>query len=180
MAESASKVPAHAETEKAPRGGGVLSTWRPFDSLQREIDRLFEDFGRNFGRLPFGRGVFDVEPFRRVGGSLATPAVDILDKGNAYEITADLPGLDEKSIDVQLVNGTLTIKGNKTEEKEEKKENYYLKERHFGSFQRSFTVPQDVETDKIHAKFEKGVLTVTLPKTAEAQKPAKKIDVKAA
>jgi HSP20 family protein len=180
MAEPASKTPTQAETANAPQSGGALSTWRPFDSLHREIDRLFEDFGRGFWRSPFGRDAFDLEPLRRLGGALKTPAVDILDKAEAYEITADLPGLDEKNIDVQLVNGTLTIKGGKTEEKEEEKENYYLKERHFGSFERSFTVPQDVEAEKIHARFEKGVLTVTLPKTAAAQKPAKKIDVKAA
>ena len=81
---------------------------------------------------------------------------------------------------MKVVNGNLTIKGEKQEEKEEKKKDYYLHERHFGSFERSFQVPDAVDADKIEASFKKGVLTVTFPKKAEAQKPEKKIDVKAA
>ena len=90
--------------------------------------------------------------------------------------TAELPGMDEKNIAVKVVNGNLTIEGEKQEE-EEKKKDYYL---HFGSFERSFQVPEGVDVDKIEASFKKGMLTVVLPKKPEAQKPAKKIDVKAA
>ena len=97
----------------------------------------------------------------------------------AYEIIAELPGMDEKNIEVKMADGVLTIKGEKREEKEEKQKDYYLQERSFGSFERSFEVPETVETDKIEASFRKGVLTLTLPKKAEAQKPAKKIEVKA-
>jgi len=97
-----------------------------------------------------------------------------------YEITAKLPGMDEKNIEVKVADGVLTIKGEKREEKEEKQKDYYLQERSFGSFERSFEVPETVETDKIEASFRKGVLTLTLPKKAEAQKPAKKIEVKTA
>jgi len=79
-----------------------------------------------------------------------------------------------------LADGVLTIKGEKQEEKEEKKKDYYLHERSFGSFQRAFQVPDGVDADKIEASFKNGVLTVTLPKSAQAQKTAKKIDVKAA
>ena len=88
--------------------------------------------------------------------------------------------MDEKNIEVKVVNGALTIKGEKQEEKEEKSKDYYLHERNFGSFERSFDVPEGVDVDKIEASFKKGVLTVTLPKKAEAQKPAKKIEIKAA
>ena len=88
--------------------------------------------------------------------------------------------MDEKNIDVKVADGTLTIKGEKQEEKEEKKKDYYLRERSFGSFERSFAIPEGVDADKIEASFKKGVLTLTLPKKPEAQKPAKKIDVKAA
>jgi HSP20 family protein len=88
--------------------------------------------------------------------------------------------MDEKNIEVKVVNGNLTIKGEKQEEKEEKKKDYYLQERHFGSFERRFQLPEGVDADKIEASFKKGVLTVTLPKKLEAQKPEKKIDVKAA
>jgi HSP20 family protein len=81
---------------------------------------------------------------------------------------------------VKVVDGSLSIKGEKQEEKEEKKKEYYLHERRFGSFERSFELPDGVDADKIEAAFKKGVLTVTLPKKPEAQKPAKKIEVKAA
>ncbi|WP_425482712.1 Hsp20/alpha crystallin family protein [Chelativorans xinjiangense] len=107
------------------------------------------------------------------------PAMDLAEKDNAYEISAELPGLDEKNIEIKLSNGTLTIKGEKTEEKEEREKEYYLSERRYGSFHRSFRVPEGVDTDKIDARFAKGVLTVTLPKSAEAKKNEKKISVKA-
>jgi HSP20 family protein len=81
---------------------------------------------------------------------------------------------------VNVGDGNLIIKGEKQEEKEEKKKDYYLHERKFGLFERSFEVPDTVEADKIEASFKKGILTVTLPKKVEAQKPAKKIEVKAA
>ena len=84
--------------------------------------------------------------------------------------------MDEKNIDVKFSDGVLTIKGEKEEVKEEKKKDYYLSERSFGSFQRAFQVPDGVDADKIEANFKKGVLTVTMPKSAEAQKSAKKID----
>jgi len=108
------------------------------------------------------------------------PAVDVIESEKAYEITADLPGMDEKNIEIKVTDGVLTMKGEKQEEKEEKKKDYYLQERSFGSFQRSFELPESVDLDKIEASFKKGVLTVKLPKKAEAQKPAKKIEVKAA
>jgi len=108
------------------------------------------------------------------------PAVDVIESENAYEVTAELPGMDEKNIEVKVANGFLTIKGEKQEEKEEKKKDYYLQERSFGSFERSFGLPEGVDADKIQASFKKGVLTVMLPKKPEAQKPAKKIEVKGA
>lgn len=180
MAEAATKLPVKTE-QKGEEKAAVPQAWQPFESLHREIDRLFDDFGRDLWRNPFRRSAFDIEPFWRRGMKfVAAPAVDIADKGNAYEITADLPGMDEKNIEVKLSNTNLTIKGEKTEEKEEKKKNFYLQERHFGSFERTFGLPEGVDTDKIEAAFQKGVLTITVPKKPEAQKPEKKIDVKAA
>jgi HSP20 family protein len=88
--------------------------------------------------------------------------------------------MDEKNIDVKFANGVLTIKGEKEDEKEEKQKDYYVRERSYGSFERSFQVPDGVDGDKIEANFKKGVLTLTLPKSAEAQKAEKKITVKAA
>jgi HSP20 family protein len=179
MAEAASKVPVKTES-KAPERAG-LQLWQPFESLRKEIDRLFDEFEGGFWTSPFRRRIFDVEPFwRREWSVMTTPAVDITESEKAYEIEAELPGMDEKNIEVKVVNGNLTIKGEKREEKEEKKKDYYLHERHFGSFERSFAIPEGVDTDKIEATFKKGVLTVTLPKKPEAQKPEKKIEIKAA
>ena len=152
--------------------------WRPFESLRQEIDRLFDDFGGSMRRSPFRGSLF--EPFRSWEAALPTvPAVDVSETDKAYEISAELAGMDEKNIDLKIANGVLTIRGEKQDEKEEKKKDYYMRERSYGTFERTFEVPEGVDTDKIEATFKKGVLTVTLPKKAEAQKPAKKIEVKA-
>jgi HSP20 family protein len=108
------------------------------------------------------------------------PAVDVAESEKAYEITAETPGMAEKTIEVKITRGNLTIKGQKQEEIEEKKKDYYLQERKFGSFERSFSIPEGVDTDKIEASFKNGVLRVTLPKKLEAQKAVKNIEVKAA
>lgn len=180
MAETATKLTVkkgdkEAKQPPAPR------EFHPFETLRREINRLFDDFDRDLWPLPFRRSSFYVEPlWRRDWPWAMTPAVDISETAAAYEITAELPGLDEKNIEVKLSNGNLTIKGEKQEEKEEEEKDYYLHERRFGSFERCFRVPDGVDLDKIEAKFKNGVLTVTLPKTAEAKKAEKKITVKAA
>jgi HSP20 family protein len=176
MAE-ATKLPVKTEERKS----ATPSPWRPFENLRREIDRLFDDFDGGLWRSRLGRPFFDVQPFwPREASFAATPAVDVAETDKAYEIAAELPGMDEKNIEVKFADGILTIKGEKQEEKEEKKKDYYLSERNYGSFQRSFQVPDSVQADKIEANFKKGVLTVTLPKSTEAQKAVKKIDVKAA
>jgi len=176
MTENVTKLPVKRETMEPSFTRG----WHPFESLHREIDRLFDDFGMGF-RWPFGRSLFATEPlFRREVAWPKMPAVDIVESEKGYEITADLPGMEEKNIEVKVTDGVLTMKGERQEEKEEKKKDYYLQERSFGSFQRSFELPDSVDADKIEAIFKKGVLTVKLPKKAEVQKPAKKIEVKAA
>ena len=180
MAE-ATKLTVKSEQKPEGKESRVPATFRPFGNLRREIDRLFDDFEWGSWRLPSPRSLFDVEPFWR--GEIGwgkTPAVDIAETDKSYEITAELPGMDEKDIEVKLSNGTLTIKGEKHEEKEEKKKDYYLSERRYGSFQRSFTVPDGVDEDKIEAAFKSGVLTVSLPKTPEAQKKEKQIAIKKA
>ena len=156
------------KTEKSSVGAPQL--WRPFESLRREIDHLFDDFGGDFWRAP-------LRQVERAFGAM--PAVDVTETDGAFEVTAELPGIDEKNIEVKLANRTLTIKGEKRDEKEETKKDYYMRERSFGSFQRSFTLPEGVDTDKIEASFKNGVLTVTVPKTAEAKKAEKKIAVTA-
>jgi HSP20 family protein len=109
----------------------------------------------------------------------AVPAMDLVETDKNYEITADLPGLKEKNIAVKVANGCLTIRGEKHEEKEGKRKDYYLRERRFGSYERLFRLPEGADTGRIEATFKKGVLAVTLPKTAEAQKSAKRTQIKA-
>ena len=184
MAEVAIKVPVKTEQKKAERSAersSEVQEWRPFEGLRREIDRLFDDFGQGFWRSPFRRSVVDFEPLwpRNLSWG-AAPAVDIVEGDKGYEVTAELPGMDQKNIEVKVANGGITIKGEKKEEKEEKQKDYYLSERRYGSFERYLRMPEGVDTDKIEASFKNGVLTVTLPKKPEAQKPTKRIDVKAA
>jgi HSP20 family protein len=175
MADAATKL--SVKTEKT----SAATPWTPFENLRREIDRLFDDFGDGFWRMPFRRSAFDLIPFGRSESSWPRmPAVDFTDTEKAYEITAELPGIDEKNLEVKVANDMLTIKGDRREEKEEKKKEYYLRERNVGSFERVFQLPNGVDADRIEAKFAKGVLTVTLPKKAEAQKAMKQIEVKAA
>jgi HSP20 family protein len=122
--------------------------------------------------------VFDIEPFWR--GEISwgkAPAVDVVEKDKAYEITAELPGMEEKDIEVKFADGVLSVTGEKKEEKEEKKKDWYLSERRYGSFQRAFRVPEGVDADKIEATFKNGVLTVSLPKSPEAIKREKKIPI---
>jgi HSP20 family protein len=168
------KVPVEA---KAPEPGTI----GPFESLRREIDRVFDSFRSGRWDFPFGRRAFELELPWPGGTSWGiAPAVDLVAKDNEYEITAELPGIDENNIEVKLSNGTLTIKGEKTEEKEEREKDYYLSERRYGSFLRSFQVPEGVDTGQIEATFAKGVLTVKLPKSAEAKRNEKRIAVKVA
>lgn len=181
MNPNVSKLPVKTEktAHKPAERASAMQVWRPFESLRQEVDRLFEDFDRGFWRFPFGRSMLEVEPFwKREPSWGATPAVDIVEKDDAYEVKVDLPGIDEKAVEVKLTDDSLTIKGEQQEEKEEKKKDYYLRERHFGSFERSFALPEGVDRERIEAGFRKGVLTVTLPKKAEARKAARKIEVK--
>jgi HSP20 family protein len=122
--------------------------------------------------------IANFEPLSRKFAVL--PAVDVAETDKAYEITAELPGIDEKNVEVNVVNGGLTIKGEKKDEKEEKDKDRYVSERRYGSFERYFRLPEGVDASKIEASFTKGVLKVSLPKKPEAQQPAKKIEVKAA
>ena len=106
--------------------------------------------------------------------------MDLVEKDGGYEITAELPGLAEDNVEVKVAGGVLTIRGEKREEKEEKDKQYHLAERRYGAFQRAFRIPPGVDPDRIEAAFAKGVLTVTLPKSAEAQSGEKTIAVKPA
>jgi HSP20 family protein len=176
MARAETSVPAKTEGEASAAG---VTEWPRFGALRREIDRLFEDFDLG-SRMPFRRALRDMEPFWRRDMTWTAPAVDMVEKDKEYELTAELPGMDEKDIDVRLSGDTLTIQGEKKEEREEREEggSYYVSERRYGSFQRSFRVPEGIDRDKVDASFRKGVLTITLPKTPEGQQKTKKVEIK--
>jgi HSP20 family protein len=174
MAEAATKLP--IQQSAAPTG---VEPQARRQKLRQQIGALFDDF-RPFD-WPLSSKIFSFEiPLISRAEWQVAPAIDLVEKDGAYEISAELPGLDENNVDVTLSNHTLTIKGEKSENKEDKRKDYYLSERRYGSFQRSFQIPEGVDADKINAQFAKGVLTVTLPKTAEAKKAEKKITVKTA
>ena len=154
----------------------VNDTWQAF---RHEMERLFDRFTN-------GVESFSLKPFANIerlwprgGDGFACLAMDVTEDDKSYTITAELPGLDEKNIDVSLSDDMLVIKGEKQQEKEEKGKNRYVAERSYGAFQRTFALPKDAEADKVKAQFTKGVLTVTLPKSAQAQN-IRKVEVKAA
>jgi HSP20 family protein len=180
MPEVATKLPAKNPAPPAASAGALTKTRHPFEALRQEINRLMDDFDGGAWMSPFRRSAFAARWPREFHFGNSAPAVDIVERDNAYEITAELPGMDEKHVEVNLANGGLTIKGEKQEQKEEKKKDYYLQERHYGSFERSFRIPDGVDTTKIEAVFKNGILTVSLPKSAEAKQAEKKITVKAA
>ena len=153
----------------------------PWRSMRTEMDRLFERFAGGWG-MPSLRRMFDVEPTIRNESSFSmpSPVVDITEDDAGYRVSAELPGMSEKEIEVVVSGDTLTLKGEKRQDKEHKDKSFYLSERSYGSFQRSFYVPEGVDRDKIAAGFAKGVLTITMPKTAKAVEQQKKIEVKAA
>ncbi len=135
----------------------------PFTSLQREIDSLFDDFARGFPGF---------------GSQELMPAMDVTETDNEIEVTAELPGLEEKDVQINVADNVLTIRGEKKSGTEEKNKDYRLVERSYGSFYRTIELPAGVDPDKITAHISKGVLRVTVPKPAPAQ--VKKIAVKAA
>ncbi|MDL2410281.1 Hsp20/alpha crystallin family protein [Rhizobium calliandrae] len=168
MADTAKKLPVSTENKPAP----AMPRWSPFESLRSEMDRVFNEFTPNFFDRPFAR--FPTAITRGM------PAVDFVESDRSYELTAELPGIEAKELDVALTNGILTIKGEKQESKEEKATEYYLSERRYGSFQRNFQLPDGIDTDKIEASFANGVLKVVLPKTPGARENDRKITVKTA
>lgn len=143
----------------------------PVTHLQRDINRVFEDFWSRFER-----------PFGGANGALTGfgPTTDVSETDEAIEVAIELPGLDEKDVEVSLTDDVLTIRGEKKHESEDRRKGVYISERSWGSFYRMVPLPPGVDADKATADFKRGVLTVTLPKTPEAQSKIKRIDVKAA
>ena len=166
--------------KKAPPPAPTHEDWpfAPFMDLRKRMDQLFEDYMRGWPRFPsLGRDLWEAEPFAGMRHGVLDVRFDISESDDALEVTAELPGMEEKEIDVTLSDGVLTIKGEKKAETEEKKKDYHLTERRYGSFSRSFRVPGTVDQDKIKATFEKGILHLSLPKYPESKAKKKKIAV---
>jgi HSP20 family protein len=138
----------------------------PFIVLRREIDSLFDNFCSGVERGPFEehQGIF-------------SPKIDVTETDKDIRVRAELPGMDDKDIDVSLNKNTLTIRGEKKAEKEHEGKAYYRMERSYGSFCRTIPLPVEVNMDMIEARLKKGVLTVTLPKSARAVEKSRKISV---
>jgi len=139
----------------------------PFRSLFQEVQKTFEDFSRR-------------TPFARFGSDLLSPKIDVAESQDAVEVTAELPGIEAKDVDVTHVDDVLTIRGEKKSERDEedKDKNWHVVERSYGSFSRAIPLPFDPDAAKVEAKFDKGVLRIRLPKPAEATKKEQKIEIK--
>lgn len=187
MAKLQTKGETSGKVAKTPGTGSAKtpatsSAASPLTDLRSEIDRLFSEFSSRFPALAGGTNLFDWEPWRGAVSiqGLSAPKVDLVETDTAFEVTAELPGLDIKDVNVELRDNVLTLTGEKREEKDQEREkDYHVSERRYGSFRRTFRLPSDVESARAEASFDKGILRVTLPKTPAAQKKTQKIEVKA-
>ena len=136
----------------------------PFTFLRQEIDRLFDGFGRNFPAFAASQAMM--------------PRMDVSETDKTVEISAELPGLETKDVQLNLADNTLTIRGEKKSEREEKDKDYHLIERSFGAFSRSVALPEGVKAEDVSAEIAKGVLKVTVKKPAPKQ--SRQIDIKTA
>jgi HSP20 family protein len=149
----------------------VLTRWQPtreFSTLQDRINRLFHD---SFSRDSFSDGQ------EALATSSFAPAVDVYEDEHDIVLKLEVPGIDEKDLDIHVENNTLTVHGERKFEKDEKEENYRRVERQYGSFTRSFTLPNTVETENVSATYDKGVLKIKLAKKAEAKPKQIKVNV---
>lgn len=142
----------------------------PFREIQREMNHLFDDFLTGF---PLAS---------RVGGREGwmtefSPKVDVSETDKDIQISAELPGMDEKDISVEMEDAAITIRGERKEEREDKGKNWYTREQSYGTFQRVIPLPAEVVGDKAAAKFKKGVLTITVPKREESPTRRKSIKI---
>jgi HSP20 family protein len=137
------------------------------------MDRVFDNF---LTGLPSLTGLRQGFP----AAEGLTPTLDVKENEKEIVVKADLPGIDDKDIHLTFHDGVLTLRGEKKSERADERDNYHIMERSYGSFQRSIRLPETVDEDKVDARFDKGVLTVTLPKRPELVKAQKKIEIKSA
>ena len=163
-------------------GGRPETLSQPLADLREGMDRMFDnfscDFGSASGRLPRRVGE-EAQPLWRfdTGFGMTAPAIDVVEVGKEYRVVAEQPGVEACEVELSVSDDMLIITGEKKEQREERTENYFLAERRFGSSLRFFRLPSGVARDRFGVEFDKGVLTVTLPKTAEAAARQRKIDV---
>lgn len=142
----------------------------PFYSLQREMNNLFDSFFRGFDLAP--------RKFAADFGGF-TPSVDVKENDKEFIIKAELPGVEEKDIEVTVTNDSVMIKGEKKVEKEDKDRNYYYMERSYGSFSRVIPLDAEIEANKAEARFKNGVLDIKIPKSPSAKAKGTKVPIKA-
>lgn len=175
------KEPHASQTPPAPQAApkaALAPAASPFESLRREIDRLFEAMSPGEWRWP-SLGASGLERLaQRLPDWTLAPAMDMVESDTGFTLTAELPGLEDKDVEVKVAGGMLTIKGEKSEQKDQTEGDYHMSERRYGRFQRSFRVPEGVDADRIDAHLDKGVLTVTLPKSERARAEEKKIEIR--
>lgn len=174
-------VPVERSTTNTPAQPATTQlTQHPIAQFHRDIDRLFEDAFRSFG-VPsiFDRGsLFKDNLWSAEDSALIKPQVDIATDENQYKIVADLPGLNDDAVKLEVSNGTLTISGEKKQENEEKDQHFYRVERSYGAFRRVLTLPEDANEDEIEAKLKDGVLTVSIPRRQLPKPDVKQIEIK--
>jgi len=146
----------------------VLTRWEPFREVSTLQDRMNRLFSEQFANLGTEESL--------AAGSFV-PAVDVYEDEHAIQLKFEVPGLDEKEIDIRLENNLLTVKGERKIERETKEENYSRIERRYGTFTRSFTLPNTVSSESVKASYDKGVLTISLPKKEAAKPKQIKIEV---
>lgn len=139
-------------------------------SLFREIEKTFDDFSR---RTPFAG-------FSAPGEGLPAPKIDVSEAKDAVDVTAELPGVEEKDIDITLVDDVLTIRGEKKDERADEDKDWHVVERRYGAFSRSIALPCEPDASKVEAKLSNGVLHIHLPKSADVAKKEKKIEIRKA
>lgn len=162
------------ESKETEKGKGGLIPWRPFMEMarwEREMERTFGDF---FGRRL--RPFLDERWGPEISFGIPTPAVDLYEEKDEIVAKAELPGMTKDDIQINLIDGLLTIKGEKKKSEEVKEKDYYRSERAYGAFTRSLALPAEVNAEKVRATFKNGILEIHLPKTEEAKK--KEIQVK--
>jgi HSP20 family protein len=146
----------------------VITRWDPLREFSTLQDRMYRLFRESYG--PEGRE-------ESLTTSTFAPPVDVYEDEHNVTLKIEVPGIDEKDIDVRVENNVLTVHGERKFEKEEKEENFRRVERQYGSFTRTFTLPTTVDAEKVSANYEKGILKITLPKKAEAKPKQIKVNV---